>query len=86
MLDGSSDRSFIVDPGSYFSFQPVLHDWFHKGRGMYYPVCGVMHIKELLLLIGMGSPCGGSGFPLSQSEWLFTICPTSYNRVQCVVK
>ena len=25
--DGSSDRSFMVDPLSYFSFQPVLHDW-----------------------------------------------------------
>ena len=35
-----------VDPLSYFSFQPVLHDWCNKGRGMYYPVCGMMHIKE----------------------------------------
>ena len=43
--DGSSDRSFMVDPLSYFSFQPVLHDWCNKGRGMYYPVCGMMHIK-----------------------------------------
>ena len=34
-----------VDPLSYFSFQPVLHDWFNKGSGMYYPVCGMMHIK-----------------------------------------
>ena len=25
--DGSSDRSFMVEPFSYFSFQPVLHDW-----------------------------------------------------------
>ena len=23
---------------SYFSFQPVLHDWCNKGRGMYYIV------------------------------------------------
>ena len=57
---------------------------------MYYPVCGVMHIKEYLLLIGMSNLCGGSGFPLSQSEWSFTICPTPYNRkikcVECVVK
>ena len=28
-----------VDPLSYFSFQPVLHDWCNKGRGMCYPVC-----------------------------------------------
>ena len=26
--------------------QPVLHDWCNKGRGMCYPVCGMMHIKE----------------------------------------
>ena len=35
---GSSDRSFMVNPLSYFSFQPVLNDCFNKGRGMYYPV------------------------------------------------
>ena len=52
----------IVDPLSYFSFRPVLHDWCNKGRGMCYPVCGMMHIKEPLLLIGKSSPCGGSGF------------------------
>ena len=40
-----------VDPLSYFSFQPVLHDWCNKGRGMCYPVCGMVHIKEPLLLI-----------------------------------
>ena len=57
----------MVDPLSYFSFQPVLHDWYNKGRGMCYPVCGMMHIKEPLLLIGKSSPCGGSGFPLSLS-------------------
>ena len=39
-----------------------------KGRGMCYPVCGTVHIKESLLLIGKSSPCGGSGFPLSLSE------------------
>ena len=36
---------------SYFSFQPVLHDWCKKGHGMYYPVCEMMHKKEPLLLI-----------------------------------
>ena len=57
--------SFMLDPLSYFSFQPVLHDWCTKGRGMCYPVCGMEHIKEPLLLIGKSSLCGGSGFPLS---------------------
>ena len=47
--------------------------WCNKGRGMCYPVCGMMHIKEPLLLIEKSSLCGGSGFPLSLSEWSFTI-------------
>ena len=51
---------------------------------------GMEHIKEPLLLIEKRSPCGGSGFPLSLSEWSFTICLTPYNRkikcVECVVK
>ena len=34
---------------------------------MWYPVCGMVHIKEPLLLIGKGSPCGDSGFPMSLS-------------------
>ena len=41
---------------------------------------GIMHIKEPLLLTGKSSPCSGSGFPLSLSEWSFTICMTPYNR------
>ena len=75
-----SDRSFIVDSLSYFSFQPVLHDWCYKGRGMCYPVCGMVHIKAHLLLIDKSSLCGGSGFPFSLSEWSLTICLTPYNR------
>ena len=46
---------FMVDPLSYFSFQPVLHDWCNTGRGMCYLVCGMMRIKEPLLLIGKSS-------------------------------
>ena len=69
-----------VDPLSYFSFQPVLHEWCNKGRGMCYPVCGMVHIKEPLLLIDKSSLCGGSGFPFSLSEWSLTICLTPYNR------
>ena len=44
------------NPLSYFSYQPVLHDWCKKGHGMYYPVCRMVHIKEPLLLIGRSSP------------------------------
>ena len=53
---------------------PVLHDWCNTGHGMCYSVYGMVHIKELLLLIEKSSPCGGSRFPLSLSEWSFTIC------------
>ena len=67
----------VVDPFSYFLFQPVLHDWCNKDRGMCYSVCGMVHIKEPLLLIGKSSPCGGSGFPLSRSEWSFTFIFTA---------
>ena len=68
-----------VDPLSYFSFQPVLHDWCNKGRARCYLVCGKVHIKEPLLLIDKSSLCGGSGFPFSLSEWSLTICLTPYN-------
>ena len=40
-----------VDPLSYFSFQPVLHDWCNKCRGMCYPV---ISLSLLLLLCGSG--------------------------------
>ena len=69
-----------IDPLSYFPFQSVLHNWCNKGRGMCNSVCGMMHIKEPLLLIGKSSPCDGSGFPLSLFEWSLTICLTQYNR------
>ena len=41
----------MVDPFSYFSFQPVLHNWYNKSHGMCYPICGVVHIKDSLTLI-----------------------------------
>ena len=72
-------RCSSVDPLSYFSFQPVLHDWCNKGV-----VCailsGMVHIKEPLLLIVKSSLCGSSGFPFSLSEWSLTICLMPYSR------
>ena len=59
---------------SHFVFQPVFYDWYNKGHGMCYPVCGMMDIKEPLLIIGNSSPCGGCGFPLSLSEWSSENC------------
>ena len=46
----------MVDRLSYFSFQPVLHDWCNNGRGM-------MHIKEPLMLIGKSSYVAAAGLP-----------------------
>ena len=68
--DRSWDRSFMVDPLNYFSLKSVLHDLCNnKGRGMCYPVCGMVHIKYPLLLIGKSSPCSGDcEFPLSLSD------------------
>ena len=65
-------------PIAQLSFHPVLYDWCNKGRGMCYPACGMVHIKEPLLLIGKSILCGGSGFLLSLSEWYFNICLTPY--------
>ena len=68
----------MVNPLSYFSFQPVLHDvdaryipTCVKGCGMCYPLCGAMHIKEQLLLVGKCSPCSDGGFLFSLSELSF---------------
>ena len=36
--DGSSDRSLMVNPLSYVSFQPELHEWYNTDRGMCFPV------------------------------------------------
>ena len=41
---------------------------------MCYPVCGMVHIKEPLLLIGKSSLCGGSRFSLS----LYVARPLSF--------
>ena len=41
----------MVEPLSYFSFQPVIYNWYNKGWGMCCPVYGMVIIKEPLLLI-----------------------------------
>ena len=79
----------MVDPLSYFLFQPVLHNWCNKDYDMYYPVCGMVQLNALLLPSGKSSPLSGaSGFLLFLYEWSFTIYLTPYNRkcVECVVK
>ena len=44
---GSSDQSFM----SYFSFQPMFHNWCNKGCCLCYSVIRMLHIKDTLLLI-----------------------------------
>ena len=59
----------MVDPLSYFSFQPCSTTGFNIGRGMCCPVCEMVHIKDPLLLFEKSNPCsGGSGFLRSLSE------------------
>ena len=65
-----------IDP----SWGGPIELFFVPASGMCYPVCGMVHKKEPLLLIGKSSLCGGSGFPFSLSEWSLTICLTPYNR------
>ena len=52
----------MVDQLNYFLFQAVHHDWCNKGRGLCYPDCGMVHIKEPVLLIGKSSTVGAAGF------------------------
>ena len=48
---------------------------------VFFYVCGIMDIKEHLLLIGKMCPFDGSSrFPLSLSEWSFTVCLKPRNR------
>ena len=69
---------------THWAISHSSHNWCNKGCGMCYPGCGMMHIKEPMLLIGKSSPCGGSRFPLSLSEWSFTSCVMPYNKIKCV--
>ena len=65
-----------IDPSwwthwSYFSFQPVLHNWCTK-RPWYVLSC--LWDDAYKRTVAANRLCGGSGFPLSLSEWSFTIC------------
>ena len=50
---------YLVLVITFQSFQPVLHNWANKG-------CGMMHIKEPMLLIGKSITYGGSSGFLSR--------------------
>ena len=66
----------MVDPSNDFLFLEVLYDWYNKEHGMCYPVCGMVHIKDPMLLIEKSISCGDSSkFAFSLSGWSFMICP-----------
>ena len=78
MVRWVTGSTLIVDPLSYFSFQPVLCNLCSKGCGMCYLFCGMVHIKETHAANGKSSPCGGSRFPILLSKWSSTVCPMPY--------
>ena len=51
----------MVDPLSYFSIQPVLHNGRNKGHVMCYPVWDVAYKIKPLLLIGMITHVAAAG-------------------------
>ena len=62
-----------TSPSGLFLSKPMHHDWCTKGRGMYYAIYGMLHIKDLLLLVKMSdSQSGGCRFPVSLSMHFFT--------------
>ena len=61
----------------------VLHSWCSKGRGMCYSVCGMVHIKDSLLLIEKSSPYSGwSGFTISYLNCHLSLCLTPYSHIK----
>ena len=67
-----------------------LHERCNKGCGMCYPVCGMVNVKDPLLLIGKSSQCSGEEDFLSR----YLSGPLPYVRrhitvnqcVECIVK
>ena len=70
----------MVDSLSYFIPTSAAQLVYQK-PWYFYPVCGMVNIKDPLLLTGKNSPgSGGSRFHFSLSEWFFTKCLMPYNR------
>ena len=68
-FDGSSDQTLKRNPLSYYTTGVAM------AVVCAILVCGMVHIKYSLLLIGKNSPL----FALLLSEWSFTKCLTPYN-------
>ena len=67
----------MMDTVSYFSFQPVIHDWCNNGRGMCYPVCGMVHINNPLLVIEKTIPGNGGSddYLMSKKGTIVSVFP-----------
>ena len=70
-----------IDPLYYFSFQCSTMD--NKSHCMYYPVCGMAHLKEPLLLFKKSSPCSSNtGFFCHYLNGLLPcVCHISVNKI-----
>ena len=54
MASAGSSTIYFFDSES--DFQPVVHKCCNESRDMCYSVCGMLHIKDPLLLIGNSNP------------------------------
>ena len=70
-----------MDTLSDISFRPVLYKWCNKECGKYSPVCGMVHIKDPLMLLSKGNP--GSGSSMS-SLTLIAIFPMTENHKKLI--
>ena len=52
MLSCLGDSAYKIFLSSYRRVAHAMDDWCNKGRGMCYPVWGIVHIKYSLVLIG----------------------------------
>ena len=68
--DGLSDRTFMVDPFSYFSFQSVLHNWYYKAM-----VCTVLfvNVKVACEVVAAGFLSWALNGPLSYLQCLINV-------------
>ena len=73
----SLDQSLMVNPLSYFSFQPVLHDWFTKDHTMCHHVCGIERLAYVVVSVGFIS-CSISGY-------LPCLTPDKYNLLRALL-
>ena len=85
IMRGSSDQFVLVDQESYSWFSQWHATGTRKGVICTNRVCGMIHIKDILLLTEKSISCsGGSGFSLSLSgscgQYITVQC------VECVVK